>query len=560
MKKREKKKIGYMTRILFMAITMASFLVLLSMPALAQPADQDGDGIPDDIDHCSTQPGPAENCGCPVTGNVDIVFVFDTSASMNDEGTSLCSVVDTVVQNIRDDGFTVVYNVWAIYSYWNSSIFPCITTSVMNEYTGGLSDNNEDWGPATSDISNMYPWEPGYTRVIIPLSDECPEGGGSSSTTADTAAITQAILDANANNVKVFPIVGSPWRTAVVNYANDLATGTGGTALLSTGTPEDMGNVISAIITGAITDRDGDGWADGCDNCPDTPNPDQLDSDGDGIGDACPTRPVADAGFDQLTVVDGDTVQFDALNEDGNGDVHGYPESYDPDGTIVYYGWDVDGDGTDDLTGEYPTYVFPSAGTYTVTLTVQDDSGMMNSDQMIVEVGGNAPVADAGFDQAVNDSDPTVHFDALNEDGNGDGHGVPESYDPDGTIVYYGWDVDGDGTDDLTGPNPTHVFPAHADTYTVTLTVRDDSGMMNSDQMIVEVMSGHPPICGDFDGDLDVDEDDYNAFLSYFGSSPGDPNWNAEADFDFDGLVALPDFAAWYQCYMAYISSLLPPP
>ncbi len=431
---------------------MASFLVLLSMPALAS-GDQDGDGVPDDIDHCPTQPGPAENCGCPVTGNVDIVFVFDTSGSMNDEGTSLCSVVDTVVQNIRDDGFTVVYNVWAIYSYWNSSIFPCITTSVMNEYTGGLSDNNEDWGPATSDISNMYPWEPGYTRVIIPLSDECPEGGGSSSTTADTAAITQAILDANANNVKVFPIVGSPWRTAVVNYANDLATGTGGTALLSTGTPEDMGNVISAIITGAITDRDGDGWADGCDNCPDTPNPDQLDSDGDGIGDACPTRPVADAGFDQLTVVDGDTVQFDALNEDGNGDVHGYPESYDPDGTIVYYGWDVDGDGTDDLTGEYPTYV----------------------------------------------------------------------------------------------------FPAHADTYTVTLTVRDDSGMMNSDQMIVEVMPGHPPICGDFDGDLDVDEDDYNAFLSYFGSSPGDPNWNAEADFDFDGLVALPDFAAWYQCYRDFL-------
>ena len=63
-------------------------------------------------------------------------------------------------------------------------------------------------------------------------------------------------------------------------------------------------------------------------------------------------------------------------------------------------------------------------------------------------------------------------------------------------------------------------------------------------------------ICGDFDGDLDVDLDDYNTFVSCFGSSPGDPNWNAEADFDGDGLVALPDFAAWYQCYMAYISGL----
>ena len=63
-------------------------------------------------------------------------------------------------------------------------------------------------------------------------------------------------------------------------------------------------------------------------------------------------------------------------------------------------------------------------------------------------------------------------------------------------------------------------------------------------------------ICGDFDHDNDVDEDDYNAFLSYFGSTPGDPNWSVEADFDGDDLVALPDFAAWYQCYMAYISSL----
>ena len=34
-------------------------------------------------------------------------------------------------------------------------------------------------------------------------------------------------------------------------------------------------------------DTDGDGIPDEEDNCPDTPNPDQLDSDGDGIGDAC---------------------------------------------------------------------------------------------------------------------------------------------------------------------------------------------------------------------------------------------------------------------------------
>lgn len=34
-------------------------------------------------------------------------------------------------------------------------------------------------------------------------------------------------------------------------------------------------------------DSDGDGTLDHEDNCPDVPNPDQVDSDGDGVGDAC---------------------------------------------------------------------------------------------------------------------------------------------------------------------------------------------------------------------------------------------------------------------------------
>jgi hypothetical protein len=56
-------------------------------------------------------------------------------------------------------------------------------------------------------------------------------------------------------------------------------------------------------------DGDGDGISDLDDNCPDTPNPDQLDMDDDGIGDACDDDPFgadADADADADGDADGD--------------------------------------------------------------------------------------------------------------------------------------------------------------------------------------------------------------------------------------------------------------
>ena len=40
-----------------------------------------------------------------------------------------------------------------------------------------------------------------------------------------------------------------------------------------------------------MSDRDGDGVPDKCDNCPNQHNSDQSDSDEDGIGDACDVCP-----------------------------------------------------------------------------------------------------------------------------------------------------------------------------------------------------------------------------------------------------------------------------
>jgi PKD repeat protein len=151
--------------------------------------------------------------------------------------------------------------------------------------------------------------------------------------------------------------------------------------------------------------------------------------------------------------------------------------SEDPDGSIVSYNWDF-GDGSNE-SGADVSHAYTMEGSYTVTLTVEDNEGLMDTDSTtaVIGVGNMSPVADTKgpYSAMVNE--------AVKFDGSG-------SQDPDGSIVAYEWNF-GDGS---TGSeqSPVHSYTTEG-TYNVTLTVHDDSGAMDSAATTVTVTPATTP-------------------------------------------------------------------
>jgi|GEM_PF-2135550 len=84
--------------------------------------------------------------------------------------------------------------------------------------------------------------------------------------------------------------------------------------------------------------------------------------------------PVASFTFNPSEPVVGQPVSFDASG------------SYDPDGRIVHYQWDLDGDGRVDASGVRTSYTYSQARTYRVSLIVTDDGGLTATASAQLEV------------------------------------------------------------------------------------------------------------------------------------------------------------------------------
>jgi hypothetical protein len=170
--------------------------------------------------------------------------------------------------------------------------------------------------------------------------------------------------------------------------------------------------------------------------------------------------------------------------------------SSDRDGQIVKFEWDFNNDDEPDATGATVQFTCPDVTDDSgakIQLTVTDDDGLQTSKTFIVSVKANvASVADAGPNPNGNPNDSAYTCDpnqTITLNGSG-------SFDPDGTIAKYEWDLDGDDQyDDATGPSVSFTCPGAsglAIDNLISLRVTDDDGVETTDGGLLVVTRSCP--------------------------------------------------------------------
>jgi len=161
------------------------------------------------------------------------------------------------------------------------------------------------------------------------------------------------------------------------------------------------------------------------------------------------------------------------LTFDGSG-------SSDPDGDPISYYWDFGDANTG--TGVTPIHTYVAGGVYTVTLTVTDSHGLSDTQTTTATISFHPPVASFTESAHTAPVGTPITFDPSG------------SYDPDGTIILYEWDFDGDGVYDLSTTTPSIVSYTYTTpgTYTVTLRITDHDGFMDTatDEKIITPEDG----------------------------------------------------------------------
>jgi len=203
--------------------------------------------------------------------------------------------------------------------------------------------------------------------------------------------------------------------------------------------------------------------------------------------------------------------------------------SSDADGTIVSYGWELDGDNDfDDRLGSSFSQSFSPAGTYTIALKVIDDDGESAVKTKNVVIANQAPTADFEFSPASPQKNEPVTFTSL-------------ASDPENRIEKLEWDLDGDNQyDDAAGPNAQKTFDSPGN-KTVRLRVTDLEGASHTATKTVTIASQPPTAAFTFSPESPLSHQPV-IFTSTSTDPDGtiaDTKWDLDNDGSFDDGTAL---------------------
>jgi len=189
--------------------------------------------------------------------------------------------------------------------------------------------------------------------------------------------------------------------------------------------------------------------------------------------------PIANAGSNSTITIPVSTVTLNGSS------------SFDPDGTITGYSWtQVSGPSTAGITGGNTATAAISklvVGQYIFELTVTDNNGATDKDQVTVNVNpsvpkaNQSPVASAGADTTISLPVTAYVLDATGSD------------DPDGTITSYQWqEVSGPNTVTSSSMDNSKVSigDLQEGEYTFQVTVTDNNGISSSANVKITVEAG----------------------------------------------------------------------
>jgi PKD repeat protein len=151
---------------------------------------------------------------------------------------------------------------------------------------------------------------------------------------------------------------------------------------------------------------------------------------------------------------------YEPLQLDGSG-------SYDTDGEIIEYFWNL-GDGNT-ATGPYPTHTYTAEDVYTISLTVTDDEGDTDTETTTATV-----------------IDPEVNVDAGGPYSGETGITIQFTGSANSGTPPYSWFWDFDDGNTSSEQNPTHTFELPGE-YTVYLSVTDSLGEIGWDTAEVNI-------------------------------------------------------------------------